>query len=64
LTLLNFLRAILEAGERLMYFIKEKNQSEYEAWNNSSVLLVNAAKVIAFFVQNYFYQQNFNLVIS
>lgn len=40
-----FIRAMLEAGERMLYFINEKKLAEFEAWNNSSVLLVNAAKV-------------------
>ena len=35
----------MEAAQRLVYLMKEKNQSEYEAWNNSSALLVQASKV-------------------
>ena len=35
----------MDAAERVLYFVKEKNTSPYEAWNNSSVLLVNASKV-------------------
>jgi hypothetical protein len=34
------------AAERMLYLIREQNQSEYDAWNSSSVLLVNASKVI------------------
>ena len=36
----------MEAAERLLFFIREKNQSEYEAWNNTSAMLVQASKVI------------------
>ena len=41
------LSAIMEAAERLQYLINEKNQSEYDAWNNTSVLLIQASKVKA-----------------
>ena len=37
-------------AERMLYLIKEKNLSEYDAWNSSSVLLVNASKVIKEYV--------------
>ena len=45
----------MEAGERLLYFIRENNQSEYEAWNNTSVFLVHAAKVKLQIIKNPFF---------
>jgi hypothetical protein len=36
----------MAAAERMLYLIREQNLSEYDAWNSSSVLLVNASKVI------------------
>ena len=38
------------AAERMLYLITEQNQSEYDAWNSTSVLLVNASKVIYEFI--------------
>ena len=35
----------MEAAERMIYFISEKKLTEYEAWNNSSTMLVQASKV-------------------
>ena len=36
----------MAAAERMLYLIREQNKSEYDAWNSTSVLLVNASKVI------------------
>lgn len=41
----------MAAGEHLMYLVKEKNMSEYDAWNASGVLLINAAKVEKIFLE-------------
>lgn len=57
-------QAIMAAGEHLMHLVKEKNMTEYEAWNASGVLLINAAKIfIHIFVINsnldHIYMYNF-----
>lgn len=38
-------QVILETGNHLMSLIKERGLSQYEAWNESGVMLINAAKI-------------------
>lgn len=53
---LNFLiRSIGEVSNRMLYLINEKGLSQYQAWNESSVLLTTCSKIyINVFVINVF----------
>lgn len=48
-----FIRQITEVSNRMLNLIEDQNMDRFDAWNNSSVFLVETAKVNLFSIANF-----------